>query len=37
MYIREGRIYTVPGLEKLLDKKKSHSKRDLAVKTELRT
>lgn len=37
MYIREGRIYTVPGLEKLLDKKKWHSKRDLTVKTELRT
>lgn len=26
MYINEGKIYTVPGLEKLLDKKKQTSK-----------
>lgn len=30
MYIREGEIYTVPGLEKLLDKEKQPSKEDLA-------
>lgn len=37
MYISEGRIYTVPGLEKLLDRKKLCSRKDLALKTELRT
>ena len=30
MYISEGKIYTVPGLEKLLDKEKQPSKEDLA-------
>ena len=37
MYISEGEIYTVPGMEKLLDKEKQPSKEDHVLKMVLRT